>query len=186
MTYSVCTQSGCGEIVERGHGPCRAHARQDARRRGTAARRGYGTRWKAERDAYLRLHPLCAHCLVAGRTTAASVVDHVVPHRGDARLFWLPTNRQSLCADHHGSKIAREEGRAACADDLEAVVDGRLVCAKCGGGMPLRSLESLAKRPAGGRLSVRIPKPRKTGEKEQKDSMTPCRHSIRDARKKGT
>jgi hypothetical protein len=48
-------------------------------------------------------------CKAAGRTVAAAVVDHVVPHRGDAALFWDPDNLQSLCKPHHdGSKQSEE------------------------------------------------------------------------------
>jgi 5-methylcytosine-specific restriction protein A len=39
-----------------------------------------------------------------GRTTEAKVVDHIVPHRGDAALFWAESNWQSLCVLHHGIK----------------------------------------------------------------------------------
>ena len=56
-------------------------------------------------------------CEAIGRITAASVVDHVVPHRlGDAldsadadriaaarSLFWDSRNWQSLCTAHHNS-----------------------------------------------------------------------------------
>ena len=148
MTCSVCTKAGCGNIVERGRGPCAEHAAQQDHHRGTAARRGYGSRWKRVREAHLQLHPLCTHCLASGRISAASLVDHIIPHRGDARLFSLPTNRQSLCTDHHGLKIAREQGRAACPHEIEAMVEGQFVCSQCGGGRGVASLESLAKRPA--------------------------------------
>ena len=35
------------------------------------------------RAAYLARHPLCVPCEAAGRLEPATVVDHVVPHRGD-------------------------------------------------------------------------------------------------------
>jgi 5-methylcytosine-specific restriction protein A len=38
----------------------------------------------------------------------ASILDHVVPHRGDPVLFWSESNWQSLCATCHGIKTARE------------------------------------------------------------------------------
>jgi 5-methylcytosine-specific restriction enzyme A len=58
------------------------------RERPSAARRGYDGRWRKARAEFLAEHPLCAHCLAEGRLTPATVVDHVVPHRGDQRLFW--------------------------------------------------------------------------------------------------
>lgn len=29
------------------------------------------------------------------------VVDHIIPHRGDRKLFHDPDNLQTLCPDHH-------------------------------------------------------------------------------------
>jgi 5-methylcytosine-specific restriction protein A len=39
---------------------------------------------------------------------AAAIVDHIVPHRGDAALFWQSTNWQSMCKQHHDAKTAIE------------------------------------------------------------------------------
>lgn len=47
----------------------------------TAHQRGYDSRWSKARAAYLRAHPLCVMCERHGRTTAATVVDHIEPHR---------------------------------------------------------------------------------------------------------
>ena len=55
------------------------------RQRPSAARRGYGPRWRRARAAFLAQHPLCAACRAQGRVVPATVVDHVVPHRGDQR-----------------------------------------------------------------------------------------------------
>ncbi|MBK9704528.1 MAG: HNH endonuclease [Betaproteobacteria bacterium] len=50
-------------------------------------------------------------CEAAGRLTAASVVDHVVPHRGDQALFWDVGNWQPLCKPcHDGAKQSLERG----------------------------------------------------------------------------
>jgi 5-methylcytosine-specific restriction protein A len=40
-------------------------------------------------------------CEQLGRVTAATVVDHKIPHKGDPQLFWDETNWQSLCAPCH-------------------------------------------------------------------------------------
>ena len=89
----------------------------------TSTQRGYGSRWQRARLGWLAAHPLCAMCEHEGRITAATVVDHIVPHRtawalasGDvdairaARArFWDSSNWQSLCAAHHdGAKQAIE------------------------------------------------------------------------------
>ena len=75
----------------------------------TSAQRGYGHKWRAARLAYLREHPLCVMCQADGHVTAATVVDHIVPHRGDQTLFWRRSNWQSLCAMHHSRDKQREE-----------------------------------------------------------------------------
>lgn len=75
--------------------------------RPNAHARGYGIRWQRYRKAYLARHPLCVECQSEGRTVAATVVDHVIPHRGDMGRFWDPCNHQSLCKQHHDAKTAR-------------------------------------------------------------------------------
>jgi len=77
--------------------------------RGSAAERGYNGRWRKARITYLRSNPLCVHCLTEGKTTAASVVDHIVPHKGDQKLFWAKNNWQALCTAHHNRKTATED-----------------------------------------------------------------------------
>lgn len=78
------------------------------RERPSAARRGYGSRWRRARAAFLAQHPLCAACRVRGRVVAATVVDHVTPHRGDQRLFWDESNWTPACKPCHDAKTARE------------------------------------------------------------------------------
>jgi 5-methylcytosine-specific restriction enzyme A len=78
------------------------------RERPSAARRGYGARWRCARAAYLARNPLCVRCQAQERIWAATVVDHVVPHRGDKRLFWDEGNWAALCKPCHDAKTARE------------------------------------------------------------------------------
>lgn len=66
-------------------------------------------RWRRERAAYLRAHPLCCFCEAQGRTTLATVVDHIVPHRGDPELFWDQDNWQGLCATDHSATKQEQE-----------------------------------------------------------------------------
>lgn len=77
--------------------------------RGTAAQRGYDSRWQKARRGYLAKHPLCVHCAAEGVTSAATVVDHKVPHRGDRKAFWDSSNWQALCVPHHNRKTATED-----------------------------------------------------------------------------
>lgn len=77
--------------------------------RQTAHRRGYGHKWRTARELFLAEHPLCVYCERQGLLTPSTVVDHVIPHRGDACLFWDVANWQALCKGCHDSVKAREE-----------------------------------------------------------------------------
>lgn len=55
--------------------------------------------WKGSngrRAQTLLANPFCVFCAARGRTTEASVADHITPHRGDYDLFWTG-ELQSLC-----------------------------------------------------------------------------------------
>ena len=71
--------------------------------RGSSAKRGYGYRWQKAREGWLKSHPLCADHLSRGQVVAATIVDHIKPHRGDNALFWDRENWQSLCKSCHDS-----------------------------------------------------------------------------------
>lgn len=86
-------------------GLLRPAAYERDRRRGTSHARGYDSRWTRTSIAFREKHPLCCCCEANGVIKAAEVVDHVVPHRGDKRLFWDRGNWQGLCNDcHNGPK----------------------------------------------------------------------------------
>jgi 5-methylcytosine-specific restriction protein A len=73
--------------------------------------RWYGTaRWKRIARQQMRREPLCRMCREEGRTTAATVADHIVPHRGDPFKFWSG-KLQSLCYSHHNASKKRAEAR---------------------------------------------------------------------------
>lgn len=73
--------------------------------------RGYGYRWQKARAAFLAANPLCAMCSQPESPVAATVVDHIVPHRGDDVLFWDSDNWQALCAHCHSSPKQKIEKR---------------------------------------------------------------------------
>jgi 5-methylcytosine-specific restriction protein A len=100
-----------------GHVPAVRAWKADYLRRGTRTSQGYSNRWLRARARWLAEHPLCARCLREVRVTAANVVDHIIPHRGDQVLFWDENNWQSLCKPCHNGPKRREEERArrACA-----------------------------------------------------------------------
>ena len=107
-----CTYPGCSTLCSAGR--CDKHRAQIQReadqRRGGSTERGYDSAWQRAREAYLGAHPLCAECMRAGQVTAAVVVDHIIPHKGDRKLFWDSANWQPLCKRCHDRKTAREDG----------------------------------------------------------------------------
>lgn len=109
-----CAAPGCTLLVSTTY--CPAHTpenkRPDDKERGTASQRGYNTRWRKYRIAYLAKHPLCAACEQAELLTPSTVVDHIKPHKGDSILFWEKSNHQALCKSCHDQKTAREVGFA--------------------------------------------------------------------------
>ena len=77
----------------------------------TTAERGYGGRWQRARATFLQRpeNVCCRMCAAEGIVTLATVVDHIVPHRGNQDLFWDTSNWQALCKTHHDSHKQRED-----------------------------------------------------------------------------
>lgn len=108
-----CRQPGCPKYAGNS-AYCAAHAAkrgaEHEARRGSSAARGYGGKWQRERAAYLAANPICTEHWKLGRVVLANVVDHIVPHKGDQKLFWSRSNWQPLCKPCHDAKTAREDG----------------------------------------------------------------------------
>ena len=104
-----CRHPGCPNLVPAGQKYCEEHKRMHQEENRTAAARGYNSRWRRESKKFLALHPLCEECLRHGIATPATVVDHIVPHRGDPKLFWDRSNWQALCKKCHDKKTGRED-----------------------------------------------------------------------------
>ena len=72
-------------------------------------------RWINQSRLYRKRNPLCVECLKHGITTDCTgkrkgAVDHIIPHRGDMKLFWDKNNNwQTLCTMHHNQKSAKEK-----------------------------------------------------------------------------
>ena len=80
-------------------------------RRDNANSRGYcSARWRQLRAQKLATDPLCSVCLAAGKTVAASDVDHLRRHHGpNDPLFYEWTNLSSKCHSCHSRKTATED-----------------------------------------------------------------------------
>ena len=61
--------------------------------------------WRKARAEFLARHRFCVEC-----GAPATVVDHIVPHRGDPIIFWDRSRWQPMCATCHGRKTARFDG----------------------------------------------------------------------------
>lgn len=116
-----CKEPGCPNLCDIGQRYCEEHRKlhpsefrnfKNFKHRDgleSASERGYGSKWQKARDAYLHKHPLCVECQKEGKYVKATVVDHIVPHRGDWKLFWDSSNWQSLCKFRHDKKTLSED-----------------------------------------------------------------------------
>jgi 5-methylcytosine-specific restriction protein A len=102
-----CKHTGCANLTA--YVFCEEHQSLHTNHRSNATERGYDSRWRKARNIFLKAHPLCTECLKQGKVTQATVVDHVVPHRGDKVLFWDECNWQSLCKSCHDKKTMTED-----------------------------------------------------------------------------
>lgn len=108
---------GCGKRVPSGV-LCQCQRQRMAERkaqhdalRPNARQRGYDSKWQRESKAFLALNPMCA----CGCGRAADMVDHIVPHRGDKKLFWSRSNWQPLASSPcHASHKQSLEKRGEC------------------------------------------------------------------------
>ena len=99
-----CRYTGCPNLCDKGV-YCSQHMQFSSdRMRGGAESRGYDARWRKARTAFLQRNPLCNECMKRGKITPATVVDHIIPHRGDRKLFWDESNWQPLCKCCHDRK----------------------------------------------------------------------------------
>ena len=68
-------------------------------------------RWKTLRLAQLAKEPYCQCAHHQGQKIKANVVDHIKPHKGDSKLFWNPSNLQSMLKVCHDKfKQSQEKG----------------------------------------------------------------------------
>ena len=99
-----CRYPGCPNLCDKGV-YCSQHMEFSTDRvRGGAVARGYDASWRKRRSLFLQRNPLCTKCMAQGVITPATVVDHIIPHRGNQQLFWDEENWQPLCKSCHDQK----------------------------------------------------------------------------------
>lgn len=113
LPLKACRQPGCPKLTKGRFCDDHAHRAKELRKeadlnRLNARQRGYTRRWEIASLAFRKAHPICA---IDGPRCehAATLVDHIVPHRGDAELFWDVSNWQSACKPCHDAKTGRGE-----------------------------------------------------------------------------
>ncbi len=68
-------------------------------------------RWKRLRRAQLNKEPLCKFCEEKGVIEQATIVDHIIRHKGDKAKFYDSSNLQSLCKLCHDQEKKIMENR---------------------------------------------------------------------------
>ena len=113
MAFAAPFICGCGYTVPSGDSCACMRRRAQERKarhdriRPCASARGYDRSWRRARSEYLASNPTCRRC-----DKPATVVDHVMPHKGNMRLFWNRANWQPLCGYCHSSSKQSEERRS--------------------------------------------------------------------------
>lgn len=104
-----CKHPGCPALVPYGSKYCEKHKALHTEERDGAFARGYNAKWQKARKLFLTAHPFCVECYKEGVMMQATVVDHIIPHRGDEKLFWNRDNWQALCKRHHDQKTMTKD-----------------------------------------------------------------------------
>lgn len=100
----TCMKPGCTALTSGRY--CDKHRPKDGGRRPAEWRSWYNSsRFRNARAAFMAEHPTCAVC-----GALATDLDHRIPHKGNALLFWDTGNWQALCDSCHGRKTASEDG----------------------------------------------------------------------------
>jgi 5-methylcytosine-specific restriction enzyme A len=107
--------------------PLRCEVNREADfRRGSAAARGYGSRWAKASATFLARNPLCSYCALRGFVTPSALTDHLYPHRWPIYdgVFWETKWWVASCKPCHDSfKQSVERQGSAALDDLARRLD---------------------------------------------------------------
>ena len=112
----LCKHPGCNQLIDTTY--CSTHQQLHIQKRrdyDINSRQSYHDwysckRWRLLRMHWLKCNPLCVECSKNHRLVPATVVDHIVPHKGKQSMFYDTNNLQSLCKQCHDIKTARDNG----------------------------------------------------------------------------
>lgn len=80
----------------------------------------YNYQWQKARKAFLIANPFCVECEKRDVLVEATVVDHIIPHKEDLKLFWDRDNWQPLCKpchDRYKQRLEKSGRVAGCSVD---------------------------------------------------------------------
>jgi len=105
-----CAESGCNNYAENGY-YCTEHKPQVIRVKKAYESWYNKAQWLNIRKQHLIKEPLCRECKRHGIYTKGNEVDHIIPHKGNFKLFIDRVNLQTLCTSCHSKKTMRENSR---------------------------------------------------------------------------
>lgn len=111
MPRHQCDEYQCKAPSVKGSRYCLAHTPSKAP---TVDRQAFNSQyksaaWQSIRARQLSAFPLCAACMVDGRITEASHIDHVFPWQAIGPYAFTRNLFQSLCPECHGVKSGLEK-----------------------------------------------------------------------------
>jgi len=104
-----CPAPGCDALVRSGR--CPAHTRPISLGWTGDRTRVRGRRLQRLRRVLFEREPLCRPCAAAGRTTLATIRDHIIPVAEGGTED--EANIQPICEDCHDAKVQAESARGA-------------------------------------------------------------------------
>lgn len=111
----LCKAAGCKNLAEYPNRYCEHHKVLENPEKGSFLGGDYSdlakpydylyrtTKWKNISKEFLKVNNTCCRC-----GDRATVVDHIIPHRGNEDLFWDMNNYQPLCSKCHQLKTLEE------------------------------------------------------------------------------
>ena len=111
MYKSTCMEPLCPDYAEH-RGYCDKHKRDKPVKRLEHSKMYSTEQWRRIRTIHLINNPLCECCSLHGFVELGKDVDHIIPHRGNKKVFSSADNLQSLCKSCHSRKTNHEKNDA--------------------------------------------------------------------------